>query len=775
MRLTLRTLLAYLDDQLAPAEAKEIGAKLQDAPAARALADRAKESIRRRRLGVPGDPTAGGDAAAAAPSGPVPDPNEVAAYLDNALPPDRVAAVEQACLDDDAALAEVAACHQILTQVLSEPARVRPATLARLKALAPAADPSADGPPPPPPASVGPAARPAPAKVPDAGRSFESGLPEHLRTSRRGWGWVPWVAALGLGGLWLGSLAMDDDLFGPADPAGRLADLDPGAAGFAPGEGPAVAPAVPGPADAPTEPAVPDEPAVDPDEAARLAATLPLDPPPPEQTPRAGAPESPAAGGAAEVASAEGESPTPGEGEMSPADSGASPGAPADADAADAAPPAAGAPRVTLAGGRGLHAFDPDRGGFYAVEQGAAVPAGVPLLVPGPLRAELAVEGLPVGVELPGGTRAALGAGPAGIAPLSIAVEAGRVRLTGGGGPGGGGAGGGNTAVVLTAGGAGWAVAPSAGASAGLLVTPRLPRGAEAEVRGNPVAATLFVAGGPATVTDLAPGSPREPVELPAGTASAVVTDAGVLAAPAAGSVALDPAAGVPDWVAGADPTRADAMRADQFAEALAPGQPLTVTLPPLADADREIPARQAVEAMALAGEAGDLARAMKRTPHPTVVLAAADGLRSMLGRTPGGDAAVRDAIAREFPPEVRLELSRLLDRLSDAEARDPGVGGSVVGLLESDQLAVRTLAIDELERLAGVTHSFRPLDSAGSRASAVRRWRTHLQRVGAILDPDAAREEAGTPGDAAADAPPPADPADATGVDFGGLIPDDL
>ncbi|MEM9703963.1 MAG: hypothetical protein AAF907_16105, partial [Planctomycetota bacterium] len=73
MRLTLRTLLAYLDDQLTPAEAREIGAKLQESPAAKELAERAKDSMRRRRLGVPGDPTAGGDANAPKPGGPVLD------------------------------------------------------------------------------------------------------------------------------------------------------------------------------------------------------------------------------------------------------------------------------------------------------------------------------------------------------------------------------------------------------------------------------------------------------------------------------------------------------------------------------------------------------------------------------------------------------------------------------------------------------------------------------------------------------------------------------
>src|SRR5260221_635657 len=51
MRLTLRTLLAYLDDVLEPAEAKEIGKKLQDSPMATALVSRIREVMRRPRFG----------------------------------------------------------------------------------------------------------------------------------------------------------------------------------------------------------------------------------------------------------------------------------------------------------------------------------------------------------------------------------------------------------------------------------------------------------------------------------------------------------------------------------------------------------------------------------------------------------------------------------------------------------------------------------------------------------------------------------------------------
>ena len=772
MRLTLRTLLAYLDDQLSPGEAKEIGAKLQEAPAARALADRAKETLRRRRLGVPGDPAAGGEAGAGGAD--AVDPNEVAAYLDNALPPDRVAAVEQVCLADDAHLAEVAACHQILTRVLSEPATLRPAAAARLLALAPDADPEAD---------AGPAGRMAAAPAPVTPRAapatlggtaageFDASLPEHLRrSSRRGWGWVPWAVALTLGGVWVASLLLDGDLFGPrVDPTDRIVALDPAAAGMAPDAGlDAGLDAAPGPdgdagagEDTGADPAAPvpgPDAGVDPAEAARLADSLPLDPPPPEEVPPPPADAGAETDAAAVAAASSG---TPDGGEMTPGDSAVTPAAESPAGPA--------APAVTVASGEGLFALDADRGGFFQVEPGGAVPPGTPLVVPGPLRAALEVDGVPLGLELAGGTRVALAAGPSPAAPLAVSTEAGRVRLVGTNRADG------RAAAVLVAGGASWAVAPSAGATAGLAVSPRLPSGAEAAVRGNPVSAVLYAVGGPVTVTDLAPGASGEPVEVPAGSAAVMVTDGGALAAPAASA----PEGGVPDWVAGPDRTRAETLLADAFAEALAPGQPLAVSLPPLADGPRALPAVQAVNTMALTRDAADLGRAIKRTPHPEVVLAAADGLRGLLGRSPELDAAVRDAISREFSLEAPLQLQRLLDRFSDAEARDPRASAELVGLLESDELAVRTLAIDELERLTGLTRGFRPLESPGSRNSAVRRWRDHLQRVGAVRDPDAAPTEspAGGGGEekGGEGGPDGGDDADATGLNFGNLIPDDL
>src|SRR5262249_60796486 len=75
VRLTLRTLLAYLDDTLEPTQAKAIGHKIAESPTAQEIIDRIREVVRRRRLTTP--PLTGPGAKL--------DPNMVAEYIDTTL------------------------------------------------------------------------------------------------------------------------------------------------------------------------------------------------------------------------------------------------------------------------------------------------------------------------------------------------------------------------------------------------------------------------------------------------------------------------------------------------------------------------------------------------------------------------------------------------------------------------------------------------------------------------------------------------------------------
>src|SRR5215207_8055523 len=75
-QLTLRTLLAYLDDTLEPALARQLGAKVAESELAQEIIERIKKVTRRRGLKAP-TPTPDDDG--------VSDPNTVAEYLSNTL------------------------------------------------------------------------------------------------------------------------------------------------------------------------------------------------------------------------------------------------------------------------------------------------------------------------------------------------------------------------------------------------------------------------------------------------------------------------------------------------------------------------------------------------------------------------------------------------------------------------------------------------------------------------------------------------------------------
>lgn len=133
MRLTLRTLLAYLDDRLPPANARELGQKIANSPFAKELADRIKDVVRRRRL------------ATDTPNQKQIDPNLVAEYLDDQLTPELVTLIEKEVLASDHSLAEVAAGHQILG-LLTDPVQISDSLKSRLYKLDPANEPDSESP-----------------------------------------------------------------------------------------------------------------------------------------------------------------------------------------------------------------------------------------------------------------------------------------------------------------------------------------------------------------------------------------------------------------------------------------------------------------------------------------------------------------------------------------------------------------------------------------------------------------------------------------------------
>ncbi len=125
MRLTLRTLLAYLDNTLEPMDAETLREKIAESGFAGQLVQRIRSNLTNPALSAPAP-----DAVA-----PVEEANVIAEYLDSTLSAEQISEIERACLESDQQLAEAAACHQILTLVLGKSAEVSPELRQRIYAL----------------------------------------------------------------------------------------------------------------------------------------------------------------------------------------------------------------------------------------------------------------------------------------------------------------------------------------------------------------------------------------------------------------------------------------------------------------------------------------------------------------------------------------------------------------------------------------------------------------------------------------------------------------
>lgn len=166
MRLTVRTLLAWIDGVLGPTEHGELAEKVAGSPVARPLIERIGAAVGNPSLSAPAP---GG-------RGLADDPNTAAEFLDNVLDADRLAAFERVCIESDLHLGDVASCHRVLAELHRDHAALEPfaATTGR--------------------AALGAARAAVAAPVVDV--STRRGPPPRAAAGvRRGSSWLAWVSA----------------------------------------------------------------------------------------------------------------------------------------------------------------------------------------------------------------------------------------------------------------------------------------------------------------------------------------------------------------------------------------------------------------------------------------------------------------------------------------------------------------------------------------------------------------------------------------------------
>ncbi|MEC8337818.1 MAG: hypothetical protein VXZ84_06710, partial [Planctomycetota bacterium] len=130
MRLTLRTLLAYLDNILESEDRAVLEKKIQESEFARDLIRRSRETVNDQELSAL-DPIGYGTRE---------DPNTVAEYLDNTMAREQIEEFERQCIENgvgaDTRLAEVTSCHHILTMVLGDPVQFSASSRDRMYRIA---------------------------------------------------------------------------------------------------------------------------------------------------------------------------------------------------------------------------------------------------------------------------------------------------------------------------------------------------------------------------------------------------------------------------------------------------------------------------------------------------------------------------------------------------------------------------------------------------------------------------------------------------------------
>ena len=761
MRLTLRTLLAYLDDILEPSQAREIGEKISESGYASSLVEHIREVMRKRRLGAP-DPSGPGMGL---------DPNSVAEYLDNTLTPEEVADIEKICLESDLHLAEVAACHQVLTIVLGEPVDVPEKTRERMYVLGESRKASVASEEEP---KNGEARKPVPSITgstqpkpePAKPREYE-GVPDYLRSTpvwrRAG----PIVAGLVIGGVWLMMIWSSPSVIDKSSDAGpdagdQLAD----ASGT---ENPAAAIAdgiLNGNDGVPenTEPELPDDgtrtnPLLATRENSPSIRDLDgFDPPPPADAPEAGGPPvaatettvakptTPAAPEPVAVSTTTTPAATPTTvprstepttvAAVTPTGTSPSPATvspqtvPATPQPTNPAvieqPQFQPAPEIMYASRDGVFLVR-TADGWRTMPRRSMVRTGDALAAPEPFSTLLDVTPLGLTIEVFAGTALEV-VGSSDEASLVLRLKQGRLAFQ-------------NRTVadprkpttvgVLIGDEVFHLVFSSENSVCGIEVVPTEPQKFEQLPEVDQFVGNLFVARGSVNASVGKPGGRllTAPAWLPLTVSMRQRMEL------AGEDVPILP---VPEWLDLENDRMSPAQRryASRFEKELDPEVPIHLSVPAVVQSQVPDLATLAVKCLAVTRHPEQLVESLARTDFTEARDAASQAIRQWLARDQKNGQALRKALAVNFPEDQVDPIYRLLWGYDETDAQNEATSRILVDWLMHDSEVIRQLAYFHIYRLTGQRHDYRPNLPVEQRRVAMKRWESHLEKTDGKLLP---------------------------------------
>jgi hypothetical protein len=249
----------------------------------------------------------------------------------------------------------------------------------------------------------------------------------------------------------------------------------------------------------------------------------------------------------------------------------------------------------------------------------------------------------------------------------------------------------------------------------------------EQDLGDRTVNAGLYVASGVLRLTRLGsgtePGVTGEPVEI-----------AGPGSQPLTPDVPAELVNGISRWFGPYAPTPALKNYMTFFAKKFEGDEKVELSLTG-EDAKSKISLLE-TECLGLIGAYEPLVTILQRTPYDDVRRAAIDGLRVWLPQQPGNRKLLKLALTAKFPPDDAEIIYELLWGYNAEDLRNRVKSTSLLDWMESSHIAIRELTFQQVFRLTKKSFDYRPNSSEAQLKAAVRSWRSHLQKNGALLPP---------------------------------------